>query len=156
MSSPSQERRVSTVWISAIGAFDATFLALVCIVTTASSMRTHGHSFVRMLAWQLHSLERLGNRVDRSRGLLRTAAFEAGAAHGTRGAVVTGGASRPSGISTVHRAAIVNVAEVQEVTDDAALTLRLSDGSRVDVSRSRRRHVEPMVLPRLRSAKSSQ
>jgi len=50
----------------------------------------------------------------------------------------------------VHRAAIVNTAEVQEVSDDGKLTLLLSDGSRVVVSRSRRSHVEPMLLPRLR------
>ena len=50
----------------------------------------------------------------------------------------------------VHRAAIVNTAEVQEVSDDGKLTLLLSDGSRVVVSRSRRPHVEPMLLPRLR------
>jgi two-component system, LytTR family, response regulator len=55
----------------------------------------------------------------------------------------------------VHRAAIVNVAEVQEVRDEERLTLVLSDGSRVAVSRSRRRHVEPLVLPRLRSSKPS-
>jgi two-component system LytT family response regulator len=56
----------------------------------------------------------------------------------------------------VHRAAIVNVAEVQEVSDeDGRLTLLLSDGSHVAVSRSRRPHVEPMLLPRLRSSKSS-
>jgi hypothetical protein len=35
------------------------------------------------------------------------------------------------------------------------LTLVLSDGSRVAVSWSRRRHVEPLVLPRLRSTKPS-
>jgi two-component system, LytTR family, response regulator len=52
-----------------------------------------------------------------------------------------------------HRAAIINVAEVQEVSDDGRLTLLLSDGSRVAVSRSRRRHVEPTVLPRLRPSK---
>ncbi len=50
----------------------------------------------------------------------------------------------------VHRAAIVNVAEVKEVSDDGALVLHLSDGSRVSVSRSRRRQVEPLLLPRLR------
>jgi len=56
----------------------------------------------------------------------------------------------------VHRAAIVNVADVQEVSDDdGRVTLLLSDGSHVAVSRSRRPHVEPMLLPRLRSSKSS-
>jgi two-component system, LytTR family, response regulator len=55
----------------------------------------------------------------------------------------------------VHRAAIVNVAEVQEVSDDGRLVLLLSDGSRVAVSRSRRRHVEPMLLPRLRKPSHS-
>jgi two-component system, LytTR family, response regulator len=55
----------------------------------------------------------------------------------------------------VHRAAIINVAEVQEVSDDGGLVLHLSDGSRVAVSRSRRRQVEPLVLPRLRKASHS-
>jgi len=51
----------------------------------------------------------------------------------------------------VHRAAIVNVAAVQEVSDEEGrLTLILSDGSRVPVSRSRRPHVEPLLLPKLR------
>ena len=53
MSSRSPERRVSTVWISAIGALAATFLALVSTLPTYFSMWTHGHSFVRMLAWQM-------------------------------------------------------------------------------------------------------
>jgi two-component system LytT family sensor kinase len=41
------------MWISAVGAFAATFLALVSTLQTYFSMWTHGHSFVRMLAWQL-------------------------------------------------------------------------------------------------------
>jgi len=41
------------MWISAVGAFAATFLALVSTLQTYFSMLTHGHSFVRMLAWQL-------------------------------------------------------------------------------------------------------
>jgi two-component system, LytTR family, response regulator len=51
----------------------------------------------------------------------------------------------------VHRAAIVNIDEVREVHDNGGLTLLLSNGSRVPVSRSRRRHVEPVLLPRLRA-----
>jgi len=47
------ERRVSPVWISAIGAVAAAFLALLSTVQTYFSMWTHGHSFLRMLAWQL-------------------------------------------------------------------------------------------------------
>jgi two-component system LytT family sensor kinase len=53
MASRPSEQRVSTVWISAIGAFAAAFLALVSTLPTYFSMWTHGHSFVRMLAWQL-------------------------------------------------------------------------------------------------------
>ncbi len=49
----------------------------------------------------------------------------------------------------VHRAAIVNVDEVREARDDERLMLVLSNGSQVPVSRSRRRHVEPLVLPRV-------
>ncbi len=44
---------MSTVWISAIGAVAAAFLALLSTVQTYFSMWTHGHSFLRMLAWQL-------------------------------------------------------------------------------------------------------
>ena len=49
----------------------------------------------------------------------------------------------------VHRAAIVNVDEVREAREAERLVLVLSSGSQVPVSRSRRRHVEPLVLPRL-------
>jgi two-component system LytT family response regulator len=49
----------------------------------------------------------------------------------------------------VHRAAIVNVNEVREARDAERLLLVLSNGSQVPVSRSRRRHVETLVLPRL-------
>jgi len=49
----------------------------------------------------------------------------------------------------VHRAAIVNVDEVREARDNERLMLVLSNGSQVPVSRSRRRHVEPLVLPRV-------
>jgi two-component system LytT family response regulator len=45
----------------------------------------------------------------------------------------------------VHRAAIVNIDEVREVHDDGGLVVALSDGARVPVSRSRRRHVEPLL-----------
>jgi len=49
----------------------------------------------------------------------------------------------------VHRAAIVNVHDVREVHDAGGLLLVLSDGSQVPVSRSRRRQVEPLMLPKL-------
>lgn len=51
----------------------------------------------------------------------------------------------------VHRAAIVNLLEVQETRENGGLSLVLSDGSEVQVSRSRRPHVEPLVRPRLGS-----
>jgi two-component system LytT family response regulator len=57
----------------------------------------------------------------------------------------------PSVFLRVHRAAIVNADEVREIRDDGRLILRLSDGAEVTVSRSRRRHVEPVLIPRLRS-----
>jgi two-component system LytT family response regulator len=53
----------------------------------------------------------------------------------------------------VHRAAIVNVGEVCEVRDEGGLMVVLSNGSTVPVSRSRRRHVEPRLLPRLRTTR---
>ena len=51
----------------------------------------------------------------------------------------------------VHRTALVNVMEVAEVRDEDQLTLVLSNGARVPVSRSRRREVESVLLPRLRT-----
>jgi two-component system LytT family response regulator len=53
----------------------------------------------------------------------------------------------------VHRTALVNVMEVSEVRDEDHLVLVLSNGSRVPVSRSRRREVESILLPRLRTSK---
>jgi two-component system LytT family response regulator len=50
----------------------------------------------------------------------------------------------------VHRTAIVNVEEVRSTHDRGQLSLTLSDGSEVMVSRSRRSLVEPLVRPRLR------
>jgi two-component system LytT family response regulator len=55
----------------------------------------------------------------------------------------------PERFVRVHRAAIVSVHDVREVHDAGGLLLVLSDGSQVPVSRSRRRHVEPLMLPRL-------
>jgi two-component system LytT family response regulator len=49
----------------------------------------------------------------------------------------------------VHRAAIVNLDEVREVRDEGGLSLLLSDGSAVPVSRSRRDQVESILMPRL-------
>jgi two-component system LytT family response regulator len=55
----------------------------------------------------------------------------------------------PQRFVRVHRAAIVNIQDVREVHDAGGLLLVLSDGSHVPVSRSRRRQVEPLMLPRL-------
>jgi two-component system, LytTR family, response regulator len=55
----------------------------------------------------------------------------------------------PQRFVRVHRAAIVNVHDVREVHDAGGLLLVLSDGSQVPVSRSRRRQVEPLMVPRL-------
>jgi two-component system LytT family response regulator len=54
----------------------------------------------------------------------------------------------PQQFVRVHRAALVNVHEVREVHDAGGLLLVLSDGSRVPVSRARRKHVEPLLLPK--------
>jgi len=51
----------------------------------------------------------------------------------------------------VHRAAVVNLQEVQEIREDAGLSLVLSDGSHVAVSRSRRERVDSILRPRFRS-----
>jgi two-component system LytT family response regulator len=50
----------------------------------------------------------------------------------------------------VHRTAIVNLDHVREVADEGRLIVVLSNGSRVPVSRSRRRELEPTLLPRFR------
>jgi two-component system LytT family response regulator len=50
----------------------------------------------------------------------------------------------------VHRAAIVNLDEIQEIDQTDGTWLALSDGSRVSVSRARKRRVEELVGPRLR------
>jgi two-component system LytT family response regulator len=51
----------------------------------------------------------------------------------------------------VHRAAIVNLCEIHETRANGGLTLILSDGSGVPVSRSRRSHVEALLPPRFQS-----
>jgi len=53
----------------------------------------------------------------------------------------------PQRFARVHRAAVVNIAEVREVHDAGGLVLVLSNGARVPVSRSRRKQVEPLVMP---------
>ncbi len=50
----------------------------------------------------------------------------------------------------VHRGAIVNLDEIRELEEREGLWLVLSDGSRVPVSRARRRQVESLVMPKIR------
>lgn len=50
----------------------------------------------------------------------------------------------------VHRAALVNLDSVQELDTSDGTWLKLTDGSRVPVSRSRRKRVEDALTPRLR------
>jgi len=57
----------------------------------------------------------------------------------------------PRSFLRVHRAALVNVDEVRELKDDGMLSLVLSDGTIVPVSRSKRASVEAALMPRLRS-----
>ena len=56
----------------------------------------------------------------------------------------------PQRFLRVHRTAIINVEEVRSFHDDGRLTLTLSNGSTVVVSRSRRTQVEAILRPRLR------
>jgi len=56
----------------------------------------------------------------------------------------------PRDFIRAHRAAIVNVDEVREIQDKGGLGLVLSDGTTVPVSRSRKSHVESVLLQRLR------
>ena len=51
----------------------------------------------------------------------------------------------PKRFARVHRAALVNIGEMREVHDTGGLLLVLSDGSRVPVSRSRRKQIEPLL-----------
>ncbi len=54
----------------------------------------------------------------------------------------------PQVFARVHRAAIVNLREVKEFDQREGSYLVMSDGARVPVSRSRKRRVEDMLLPR--------
>jgi len=57
----------------------------------------------------------------------------------------------PNEFLRVHRAAIVNVAEVREIHECGGMSLVLSDGTDVPVSRARKAAVEAALVPRLRS-----
>jgi two-component system LytT family response regulator len=57
----------------------------------------------------------------------------------------------PRAFLRVHRAALVNLQEVQEIREDGGLSLVLSDGSHVAVSRSRRERVDAILRPRFRA-----
>jgi two-component system LytT family response regulator len=57
----------------------------------------------------------------------------------------------PQSFLRVHRGALVNVEEVRELQDAGALSLLLSDGTTVPVSRSRKSAVESALVPRLRA-----
>jgi len=57
----------------------------------------------------------------------------------------------PQAFLRVHRAAIINIDEVRETRNCGALSLVLSDGTEVPVSRSRKSAVEAALVPRLRS-----
>lgn len=56
----------------------------------------------------------------------------------------------PRRFARVHRGALVNMAEVKELDQKDGAWLTLSDGSRVPVSRARKRRVEQMLVPRPR------
>jgi two-component system, LytTR family, response regulator len=60
------------------------------------------------------------------------------------------GRLEPRTFVRVHRTAIVNVEHVRELKDREGLSLVLSDGSEVGVSRGRKMHVESLLSPRLR------
>lgn len=57
----------------------------------------------------------------------------------------------PRSFVRVHRAAIVNLDEVQDVHDHDGMQLTLSDGAQVPVSRTRRRRIDAVLNPRLRA-----
>jgi two-component system LytT family response regulator len=57
----------------------------------------------------------------------------------------------PQSFLRVHRAALVNLDEVRESKDEGTLSLVLSDGTAVPVSRSKKPAVEAALIPRRRS-----
>jgi hypothetical protein len=102
------------------------------------------------------------NRTDRSSTEARTKTRDGEFIARAGARQVRGDAERMFGCARIAEAASAN-RDAQLAGDPfdelvwkhaAGLGL-LSDGSRVAVSRSRRRHVEPLVLPRLRSSKTS-
>ena len=54
----------------------------------------------------------------------------------------------PTRFARVHRAALVNLAEVKEYRNTDGAMLLISDGANVAVSRARRKRVEELLLPR--------
>ena len=58
----------------------------------------------------------------------------------------------PRDFLRVHRGAIINVQEVSEVRDAGSLTVVLTNGSEIPVSRSRKPSVEALLIPRLRTS----
>ena len=54
----------------------------------------------------------------------------------------------PTRFARVHRAALVNLAEVKEYRNTDGAMLLMSDGANVAVSRARRKRVEELLLPR--------
>lgn len=54
----------------------------------------------------------------------------------------------PTRFARVHRAALVNLAEVKEYRTTEGAVLLMSDGATVPVSRARRKRVEELLLPR--------
>lgn len=55
----------------------------------------------------------------------------------------------PKQFVRVHRGALVNIEAIREIDQKDGMWLKLSDGARVPVSRSRRRLVEELVVPRI-------
>jgi two-component system LytT family response regulator len=55
----------------------------------------------------------------------------------------------PKQFVRVHRGALVNIEAIREIDQKDGMWLKLSDGARVPVSRSRRRRVEELVVPRI-------
>jgi two-component system LytT family response regulator len=56
----------------------------------------------------------------------------------------------PASFVRVHRRAVINLDEVREVYREGDLSVLLSNGARVPISRSRRAQVEALLLPRIR------
>ena len=128
------------------------------MATLAAEMHPDEHPRPNGEATRSERLSRAGRSIvlktaeviRRGRGL-HVLIHSARPAHGARDLVLLEQRLDPRAFLRVHRAALVNLHEVQEIREDGGLSLVLSDGSQVAVSRSRRERVDSILRPRFRT-----